>query len=217
MNGKEMNLSEDSTENPRFPDSHFLPPHQLWFKAKTINRGRTVLACTFAHLIALKRFTTENFDVLLEDNVRAPVESCANLVKQAREASKSLSLENGVECHFRFLGWLGSLTNLEYLIHTHAKKRAFPMRAENEITTTGQSVGVTPFPLLSHLASDLDELGFPDIPATNTTQGGEVEEKKEGDDEDKASGTRHSRPGGNFMYVMRQYAGKTSFECHGLT
>ena len=164
------------------------------------------MACTFAHLIALKRFTSEDFDILLEDNVRAPVESCANMVKQAREASKSLSLERGIECHFQFLGWLGSLTNLEYLIHTHARKRSFPTWAQNETTTRGQSVGVTPFPLLSHLESDL-ELGGPNVPATNTTEAGGVGEKQDGDDDDndKASGTRHSRPGGNFMYVKRKY------------
>lgn len=173
---------------------------QLWFKAKTLNRGRSVLGCTLAHLIALKRFTTEDFDVVLEDNVRAPVESCANLVKQASEASKVLSAEKGVDCHFRFIGWLGSLTNLEYLLHTHSRKRSFPCSRTDSDKSTGaeQNVGVFPFPLLSHLASDLDDLDAPDMTATEE---GNDEEKEVSDD--KSSGTRHTRPGGNFMYVQQ--------------
>jgi len=111
---------------------------QFWYKAKTINRGRSVLACTFAHLIALKSFTEEGFDVLLEDNVRAPLDSCADLVRKAKMASERLEADWGVECHFRFLGWLGSTTNLEYLLGTHSKKRAFYPRDEN-----GESEGGT--------------------------------------------------------------------------
>ena len=46
---------------------------ELWQKAKGINRGRNVLACLFAHLIAMKKLVDEGFDFILEDNVRAPI------------------------------------------------------------------------------------------------------------------------------------------------
>jgi hypothetical protein len=220
-----------------------LTPHfssQIWFKAKTINRGRSVLGCTFAHLIALKRFTTEDFDVMLEDNVRAPIESCADIVHQAREASishhassASETSNDGVECHFRFLGWLGSLTNLEYLLHTHREKRAHyvPLQtADNSENTTNstatatprdddndekqQRVGVFPFPLLSHVAVDLDEPE--EVPAISnntateeegatTNQDDEEEEEETNNDNDKSSGMRHSRPGGNFIWGSYAY------------
>jgi len=35
---------------------------ELWRKAKTLARDRAVLACTFAHLIAMKRSIEEGFD-----------------------------------------------------------------------------------------------------------------------------------------------------------
>ena len=57
---------------------------ELWRKAKTLNRDRSVLGCTLAHLIAMKKLVGENdngdldggdgdggFDFILEDNVRA--------------------------------------------------------------------------------------------------------------------------------------------------
>lgn len=149
----------------------------------------------------------------MEDNVRAPVESCARIVTQAREASENWSAEKGIECHFRFIGWLGSLTNLEYLLHTHAKKRAFPVASRGENgndspSTTEQIVGVCPFPLLSHVASDFEDFDVPETNGAGEDENGEdkkeapdIENDDEEDDDDKTSGTRHSRPGGNFMYV----------------
>eukprot|EP00970_Alexandrium_tamarense_P011924 scaffold2604_cov198-Alexandrium_tamarense.AAC.29 len=50
---------------------------ELWRKAKTLNRDRSVLACTLAHLVAMKTLVDSKvdddvgFDFILEDNVRA--------------------------------------------------------------------------------------------------------------------------------------------------
>ena len=60
---------------------------ELWRKAKTLNRGRAVLGCTFAHLIALKRFVAEDFDMILEDNVRTCPENCAQRIWNFIDAS----------------------------------------------------------------------------------------------------------------------------------
>ncbi len=157
------------------------------------------MACSLAHLIAMKRFVRENFDLILEDNVRVPVESCAMLVTKAKEASELLKSVKGVECHFRFLGWLSSLTNLEYLLHTHAKNRAYPSRTEKDPTKPEQSIGVFPFPLFSHLESDLEELGLTTQSGAGEVDGGEEEDEVH---DEKSNDKTHSRPGGNFMYVL---------------
>jgi hypothetical protein len=65
---------------------------ELWKKAKNVNRGRSVLACTFAHLIALKKLVAEDFDVLLEDNVRVPVDECADRIWDSMDAVKEWEL-----------------------------------------------------------------------------------------------------------------------------
>jgi hypothetical protein len=142
-------------------------------------------------LIALKRFVEEDFDILLEDNVRAPIDQCADLIRMARSASDQLYADRGVECHFRFFGWLGSTKNLEYLLHTHAKKRAYPT------PDSGHPVAVFPFPQLRYLNEDLEDLDEDE--AENVVV--EEEENAVVHDE-KSSCTTHSRPGGNFVYVL---------------
>jgi len=133
---------------------------------------------------------------MLEDNVRAPVECCADLVTKAKEASEMLHAEKGIECHFRFIGWLGSLTNLEYLLQTHSRKRAYPPR-EKDAKESGPTAEVFPFPLYSHLKVDLDELGITDSDAEGEGECGGADEQEASDD--KTGGTKHSKPGGNFM------------------
>jgi hypothetical protein len=50
---------------------------ELWRKAKTLSRDRSVFACTLAHLMAMKKLVgdecteDQKFDFILEDNVRA--------------------------------------------------------------------------------------------------------------------------------------------------
>ena len=167
--------------------------HKIWYKAKTINRGRSVLGCTLAHLIAMKRFVQEDFDILLEDNVRAPIHEicCADLIRRARSASEKRLADTGVECHFRFYGWLGSTTNLQYLLQTHAKKRTYP--APEGLNGGDREVGVFPFPLLRHLKEDLDDV--------DESENVLDDEESPIVQDEKAGGTTHSRPGGNFVYV----------------
>ena len=71
---------QGSTEDRALPYSM-----EIWRKAKTLNRDRSVLACSLAHLLAMKTLVGEDngnetsvdsndgvgFDFILEDNVRA--------------------------------------------------------------------------------------------------------------------------------------------------
>jgi hypothetical protein len=142
---------------------------ELWRKAKTINRGRSVLACTLAHLMAMRKFTADSpsaggddssFDVLLEDNVRVPVQEsiCATRIRQTIQASRDYEKETGTTCHLRYYGWLGSLENLQWMHECHLPKRAFRRPSSSsscnadETTTTA-----TPFPTTQDIEIDLLE------------------------------------------------------------
>ena len=46
---------------------------ELWWKSKSISRERGVLACLLAHLIAMRALVEGDYDLILEDNVRAPI------------------------------------------------------------------------------------------------------------------------------------------------
>ena len=104
---------------------------ELWRKAKILNRDRSVLACAFAHLIAMKTLvesksssTNEDdhdesggdgddkgFDFILEDNVRVFTGEwnnsceCANRIWDVIEASNNAPSTS----HMKYFGWLGSL------------------------------------------------------------------------------------------------------------
>jgi len=113
---------------PQDTKLHFA--RELWQKGKSLNRQRSVLACTFAHLIAMKTLVKNDYDFILEDNVRAPIDStlsedaeilsetdeefceCAMRIWNTIEASKEMEEETGVSCHLRYYGWLGSRPNL---------------------------------------------------------------------------------------------------------
>lgn len=65
---------------------------ELWQKAKGINRGRNVLGCLFAHLIAMKTLVEEDYDFILEDNVRAPI-SPMHKIREGRKQKDDGSLK----------------------------------------------------------------------------------------------------------------------------
>jgi hypothetical protein len=88
---------------------------ELWRKSKGLNRGRSVLACMLAHLLAMKRLVEEGFDLILEDNVRLCYDS-AQRIWDTMDASES------EECHLRYYGWLGSLPNLEWVLDVHSER-----------------------------------------------------------------------------------------------
>lgn len=90
---------------------------ELWRKAKTVNRGRAVLACALAHLTALRTLVNDDFDVLLEDNVRMPVESVVERVWDIIDATKTAAEQ--ASCHMRYFGWLGSIPNLQWIYTSH--------------------------------------------------------------------------------------------------
>jgi hypothetical protein len=98
---------------------------ELWRKAKGINRGRAVIGCTMAHLIAMRKCVTEGFDIILEDNVRAPPAECALRMREAALSCQEQTAASGTECHLRYMGWLGSLPNLQWIFQSYAKQEAF--------------------------------------------------------------------------------------------
>jgi len=132
---------------------------ELWRKAKTINRGRAVLACTLAHLVALKRFTDEGFDVLLEDNVRAPLDaaSCADRIRQVASADANNSNSGEArQCHFRYFGWLGSVPNLRWIYERHVPGTIAVREFGEGEEGTGNGC-LFPFPTTEDIERDLVE------------------------------------------------------------
>ena len=127
---------------------------EFWRKAKTLSRGRAVLACVFAHLIAMKTFVESNdgrsgtngnsndnsnnrrsgggggagFDVILEDNVRVSPEHCADRVWESIHAVQEWEHMSGEKCHLRLVGWLSSITNLKWIFNMHIPKRQYDRR-----------------------------------------------------------------------------------------
>jgi len=164
---------------------------ELWRKAKTVNRGRAVLGCTLAHLIALKRFVKEGFDFILEDNVRCPLKECATRIWEAKRASDERCLEIGKECHFRYLGWLGSIPNLRWIYESHSKRTAFRRSSTN---TEQAEYSLFPFPQTRDIEKDL------------ALHEAIVEKEKnpaEDDDANKRSDER--KPGGNPIWGSYAY------------
>jgi hypothetical protein len=92
---------------------------EFWRKAKTINRGRSVLACALAHLRALRQLTHEHFDVLLEDNVRFAVRDVAQRIWDCIDATTANSETTATPCHMRYYGWLGSQPNVHWIYSTY--------------------------------------------------------------------------------------------------
>lgn len=119
---------------------------ELWRKAKALNRGRSVLACTLAHLTAMKKCVDEGFDFILEDNVRAPIKECSDRIWESICASEEQVKETGEPCYMRYYGWLGSIPNLEWVLNTHANRMGYKRNQLDNASSTSQTV--FPFPIL---------------------------------------------------------------------
>eukprot|EP00980_Cylindrotheca_fusiformis_P015450 scaffold4343_cov144-Cylindrotheca_fusiformis.AAC.28 len=162
---------------------------ELWRKAKTINRGRAVLGCTFAHLIAMKKFVAHSYDILIEDNVRVPIECCADRIWETILASMELS-SLGTPSHFRFYGYLGSIPNLKWIYNSHQEKRRL------ERKPVDQMISIFPLPTPKNLEEDIEYLG-------------ECESDDDIDDDGKQLGaddsTKRRKPGGNFIWGAYAY------------
>ena len=173
---------------------------ELWWKSKSISRERGVLACFLAHLIAMGTLVEGDYDLILEDNVRAPlfgaesdVEAevdkyceCAERVWATLEASERLSNApkqediagegTSKECHLRYYGWLGSKPNLRWLYETHTRR----MRARQDFD---DSDGVIfPYPTVDEFRTDKP------VPKRSSSSLTTNEEKKsEGNDVETSS------------------------------
>eukprot|EP00579_Thalassiosira_antarctica_P012296 CAMPEP_0201921626 /NCGR_PEP_ID=MMETSP0903-20130614/9899_1 /ASSEMBLY_ACC=CAM_ASM_000552 /TAXON_ID=420261 /ORGANISM="Thalassiosira antarctica, Strain CCMP982" /LENGTH=901 /DNA_ID=CAMNT_0048458619 /DNA_START=243 /DNA_END=2948 /DNA_ORIENTATION=+ len=205
---------------------------ELWRKAKGLNRDRSVLACTLAHLVAMKTLVgdSENendtlddsggdggFDFILEDNVRAFVGiqnmdcECANRIWDTIEASNDAPSE----CHMRYYGWLGSSPNLTWTYKNHIPRSAFngaPLQ-QNDAETS--KCAVFPFPTS-------DDFELDSIVATSKSKKkegqGKIQSEESLEDEstsNKASQTPHfTTPGGTavwgtFAYTISSAAYRT--------
>jgi len=202
---------------------------ELWRKAKTVNRGRAVLACALAHLTALRRLVTDDYDVLLEDNVRFPVETVAERMRETVRAVNEWENQSGKQCHLRFFGWLGSTTNLQWIDSSHVPRTKFDR--ENGKKTS--SISCFPMPTLQDIEADLATYNSNDDGNDDDYHHGEARayELEAGDDEDderqcesnsnrtttKKAATKtessHTKPGGNPVWGTYAYwISKDAFE-----
>lgn len=129
---------------------------ELWQKAKTLNRGRATLACLFAHLRAMKTCVEGGYDFILEDNVRVPPQECAQRIWEAVDASNEWQqADEEQQCHLRYFGWLGSLPNLDWVIHTHAPRTNFARDGNGDDVDTRATV--FPWPIKEDFDVSLDD------------------------------------------------------------
>ena len=189
-----------STEGRRGSD-YDLSVHysvELWRKVKTVNRGRAVLACALAHLSAMKRLVDEGYDLLLEDNVRFPIESVAQRIRETVGAVKQWELETGQSCHVRFFGWLGSTTNLEWIASSHMPTTTFHRKYDNANNDQDSSISCFPMPTLQDIEADLAAqscTGDREIVATSETKESDV----------TTIDDKHQQPGGNPVWGAYAY------------
>lgn len=176
---------------------------ELWRKAKSINRGRSVLACVFAHLIALKKLvsslsdsgSSSTFDLIVEDNIRSDPQNCARKVWEVINACNEWEKEENLKCHLRFLGWLGSTTNLEWIMETHIPKRKY---VRNDYVNEND-ISCVPFPRPEYLEEDLIIVdGESTNRADEKNEGVRIEKKEKSDTETK-------KPGGNLCWGAYAY------------
>ncbi|KAL3909973.1 MAG: hypothetical protein SGILL_007875, partial [Bacillariaceae sp.] len=192
---------------------------ELWRKARGINRGRAVLACTLAHLIAMQRrlVNDEIFDLILEDNVRCAPTICAKRIwetkeaKQERESTTTMSNNNNGEnkCDYLYYGWLGSITNLKWILQVHAPKRKFERdNATSSSTNDNDMHTIFPYPTLEHLEEDLVEWEDEnvDVGRAEANEKANNERKNDGNDcDDTPEKYQHKRPGGNPVWGAYAY------------
>ena len=193
---------------------------ELWRKAKTINRGRAVLACTLAHLKALKKFHDEGFDLMLEDNVRTSPEDCAHRVWESMRAMQEWEQNNETgKCHLRFVGWLGSVPNLTWILERHVPKRAFRRKGVHDSNSNSNSktngdgsdptlpYTIVPFPKTQDILEDLREIEENGEEIVESDINGQNKEAEGDNENDDAAGakTGHTKPGGNPVWGSYAY------------
>ena len=163
---------------------------ELWRKAKSLNRGRSVLACTFAHLAAMKKCVDEGFDFILEDNVRAPINECADRIWESIRASEELVKETGEPCYMKYYGWLGSIPNLKWVLSTHANRMGYKRKQVDDASSIDRTV--FPFPILED---------FGDLNHAIHEDKGEVD----ADQTEGGVARAHKNPGGTAIWGAYAY------------
>ncbi|KAL7450172.1 hypothetical protein ACHAWC_002142 [Mediolabrus comicus] len=181
---------------------------ELWRKAKTLNRDRSVFGCALAHLIAMKTLIGDNyeksddlsshhevshFDFILEDNVRAfvGIESngsceCASRIWDMIESSNNATDKP----HLRYYGYLGSKPNLKWLYSQHIPRKSFSDRAGE-----GDGCAIFPFPTNDDFVLDSID-GRSKSSLTRATN----------ENEDLSKGQPHfDTPGGTAIWGMFAY------------
>lgn len=128
---------------------------EIWRKAKTINRGRSVLACMLAHLMAMQKLVAEKYDLLLEDNVRFPVQFVAERIHQTIQSVHEWEKETGRQCHIRYFGWLGSTTNLKWIYTSHMPRTQYKRSNGCGDEDNNLVMSCFPMPTLQDVEQDL--------------------------------------------------------------
>jgi hypothetical protein len=119
---------------------HFLL--DLWHRSKALSRDRAVLACTLAHLTAMRRLvgataeeeveeeeSSSSFDAILEDNVRWDPHTVWQTIRDIQRAKRRYDQQqqqqdnsittSTVMVHMQYFGWLGSVPNLRWTYGSH--------------------------------------------------------------------------------------------------
>jgi hypothetical protein len=173
---------------------------ELWRKGRAINRGRAVLACSWAHLIAMKKLTEQSFDMILEDNVRTLTDGAqsSKQVWDTLDATAKWENASNEKCHLVYHGWLGSVTNLQWIFQTHAATRKYMLKASIS--------SIFPFPRQEHLDEDLAKLEGEEAREDDDYDECQTKDKiRKGGKEDNKNKYMHAGPGGNPVRGMFAY------------
>jgi hypothetical protein len=116
---------------------HFLL--DLWHRSKALSRDRAVLACTLAHLTAMRRLvgaaeaeeesssSSTSYDAILEDNVRWDTHTVWQTIRDIQGAKRQYDQQQQLDTttsrtvvvHMQYFGWLGSVPNLRWMYGSH--------------------------------------------------------------------------------------------------
>ena len=124
---------------------------EFWRKAKSVGRDRPLLAHTLSHIIAMRRFLEEGFDVMIDENVCVPIpksklSECATRVRDTILASEASCTSD--KCGIRYFGWSGSLKNMKWLLNDHFLQ-------QSSVKNTLRCY-IIPFPKLRFFKSNAD-------------------------------------------------------------
>jgi hypothetical protein len=186
------------------PTYHYLL--EMWYKSKSLSRDRAVLACTLAHLIAMRQFVGANekengttsgnhndsdyqYDAILEDNVRWHATDFGKTMRAIRQAKSRFEIQHpNTKVQMQYYGWLASIPNLRWTYQCH-----IPQRGYGDIDNNNT---LFPFPDPQQIADDVASGAYQAQVPTRTTTG---EDGLTTNDRD------HRDPGGNPVWGAYGY------------